>query len=121
MVKSKNAMEDLFRKLIEETGEDITREGLVKTPARAAKAFKYLTQGYQQDVDQVINGAIFASETNEMILVKDIEVYSLCEHHLLPFIGKCHVAYLPQGKIIGLSKVARIVDLFARRLQIQES
>ena len=121
MVKSKNAMEDLFRKLIEETGEDITREGLVRTPARAAKAFKYLTQGYQQDVDQVINGAIFASETNEMILVKDIAVYSLCEHHLLPFIGKCHVAYLPQGKIIGLSKVARIVDLFARRLLIQES
>ncbi len=114
-------MEDHFRKIIEETGEDITREGLARTPARAAKAFKYLTRGYQQDVDQVINGAIFASESNEMILVKDIEVYSLCEHHLLPFIGKCHVAYLPQGRIIGLSKVARIVDLFARRLQIQES
>ena len=113
-------MEELFRQLIQGLGEDLTREGLRNTPKRAAAAFKYLTKGYQEDIDKVINGAIFDSDTDEIILVKNIELYSLCEHHLLPFIGKCHVAYIPHGKVIGLSKTARIVDVFARRLQIQE-
>ena len=113
-------MEELFRQLIQDLGEDLTREGLRNTPKRAAAAFKYLTKGYQEDIDKVINGAIFDSDTDEIILVKNIELYSLCEHHLLPFIGKCHLAYIPQGKVIGLSKTARIVDVFARRLQIQE-
>jgi len=113
-------MEELFRQLIQDLGEDLTREGLRNTPKRAAAAFKYLTKGYQEDIDKVINGAIFDSDTDEIILVKNIELYSLCEHHLLPFIGKCHVAYIPHGKVIGLSKTARIVDVFARRLQIQE-
>ena len=103
------------------TGENINREGLHATPERAAKAFQYLTQGYKHDIGRIINGAIFESDNDEMIIVKDIEVYSLCEHHLLPFFGKCHVGYLPKGKIIGLSKVARIVDVFARRLQVQEN
>ena len=113
-------MEELFRQLIQGLGEDLTREGLRNTPKRAAAAFRYLTKGYQEDIDKVINGAIFDSDTDEIILVKNIELYSLCEHHLLPFIGKCHVAYIPHGKVIGLSKTARIVDVFARRLQIQE-
>src|SRR3972149_3089697 len=113
-------MEELFRQLIQGLGEDLTREGLKNTPKRAAAAFRYLTKGYQEDIDKVINGAIFDSDTDEIILVKNIELYSLCEHHLLPFIGKCHLAYIPQGKVIGLSKTARIVDVFARRLQIQE-
>ena len=113
-------MEELFRQLIQDLGEDLTREGLRNTPKRAAAAFKYLTKGYQEDIEKVINGAIFDSDTDEIILVKNIELYSLCEHHLLPFIGKCHVAYIPHGKVIGLSKTARIVDVFARRLQIQE-
>lgn len=111
---------ELYKKIIEETGEDSNREGLKDTPKRAAKAIEFLTRGYSQDLDQVINGALFESETDEMIIVKDIELYSLCEHHMLPFFGKCHIGYIPEGKIIGLSKVARIVDLFARRLQIQE-
>ena len=114
-------IEKHYRKIIEQIGEDPEREGLRDTPARAAKAMGFLTQGYHQNIDDIVNGAIFESNTDEMVLVKNIELYSLCEHHLLPFIGKCHVAYLPQGKVLGLSKIARIVDLFARRLQIQET
>jgi len=113
-------MEELFKNIILKIGEDVNREGLVKTPHRAAKAFEFITQGYKQNIDTVINNAIFEAESDDMIIVKDIELYSMCEHHLLPFIGKCHVGYIPQKKIIGLSKVARIVDVFARRLQIQE-
>lgn len=113
-------LEQHFAGIIAKLGEDLNREGLVKTPARAAKAMQFLTQGYHQDLDQLVNGASFESDMNEMVIVKNIELYSLCEHHLLPFFGKCHVAYLPQGKVIGLSKIPRIVDLFARRFQIQE-
>jgi GTP cyclohydrolase I len=118
-VSGKN-MEEQWKKIIEAIGEDPNREGLLKTPERAAKAFKFLTRGYHQDVDELVNKAIFTSDTDEMVIVRNIEMYSMCEHHMLPFIGKAHVAYLPQGKVIGLSKIARIVDLFARRLQIQE-
>jgi GTP cyclohydrolase I len=114
-------MEDAFKQIIESVGEDLERPGLIDTPKRAADALRFLTQGYELDIDDVINEALFPSDSDEMVIVKNIELYSLCEHHLLPFIGKCHVAYLPQGKVIGLSKVARIVDLFARRLQIQEN
>lgn len=114
-------MDQFFKKLIQEIGENTEREGLRATPVRAAKAFQYLTKGYKDDINKVVNNAIFESDNDEMIIVKDIELYSLCEHHLLPFFGKCHVGYLPQGKIIGLSKVARIVDVFARRLQVQEN
>ena len=110
-----------FEDIIKSIGEDPAREGLIKTPDRAAKALRYLTRGYQQTLDKVVNNAIFESDNDEMILVKNIELYSLCEHHLLPFIGKCHVAYIPTGKVIGLSKIARIVDMYARRLQIQEN
>jgi len=114
-------MEDAYKQIIESVGEDLERPGLKDTPGRAAEAMRFLTQGYQLDVDDVINGALFPSDSDEMVIVKNIELYSLCEHHLLPFIGKCHVAYLPKGKVIGLSKIARIVDVFARRLQIQEN
>jgi GTP cyclohydrolase I len=112
-------MERSFRDLLESVGEDPQRQGLLKTPNRAARAFEFLTNGYRQSLEDVVNDAIFDSDASEIILVKDIELYSMCEHHLLPFIGKAHVAYIPQGKVIGLSKVARIVDVFARRLQIQ--
>ena len=114
-------MEACYEKLIKSIGENVTRPGLKETPRRAALAFEYLTGGYKQDVRKVINNAIFPSDNDEMIIVKDIEMYSLCEHHLLPFFGKCHVGYLPDGKIIGLSKVARVVDIFSRRLQVQEN
>ena len=114
-------MEQHWAKIIEAIGEDLDRPGLADTPKRAAKAFEFLTRGYAQSVDEVVNNALFPSDSSEMILVQDVELYSLCEHHLLPFIGKCHVAYIPTGKVLGLSKVARIVDLYARRLQIQES
>jgi GTP cyclohydrolase I len=113
-------LEKLYTGLLEEIGEDPAREGLRDTPKRAAKAIRYLTQGYEQDIDKIVNGALFEADTQEIVLVKSIEMYSLCEHHLLPFIGKCHVAYIPDRKVIGLSKIARIVDVFARRLQIQE-
>ena len=113
-------MEKSYSEIIEALGEDLSRPGLVDTPKRAAKAMKFLTRGYEQSLDEVVNGALFPSDNSEMVLVKNIELYSMCEHHMLPFIGKAHVAYIPQGKVIGLSKVARIVDMFARRLQIQE-
>lgn len=109
-----------FENIISEVGEDVNREGLQKTPARAAASFRFLTRGYTQSIDEILNGAIFKSEISEMVVVKNIELYSLCEHHLLPFIGQCHIGYLPAGKVVGLSKLARVVDLFARRLQIQE-
>lgn len=114
-------MEQLFKKILQSIGEDPKREGLRATPKRATQAWRYMTHGYAQDVKKVINNAIFESEDDEMIIVKDIELYSMCEHHLLPFFGKCHVGYIPNGKIIGLSKVARVVDVFARRLQVQEN
>lgn len=114
-------MKENFANIISAVGENLDRDGLRDTPERAAKAFQFLTRGYHQNLDEVVNNAIFESDNDEMVLVKDIELYSLCEHHLLPFIGKCHVAYLPQGKVIGLSKIARIVDMYARRLQIQEN
>jgi len=113
-------MEELIRKLLEELGEDPSREGLQKTPYRVSKALRFFTEGYQANPKEIINGAKFTEKYNEMILVKNIAIYSLCEHHLLPFWGKCHVAYIPKDKIIGLSKVARLVEVFARRLQVQE-
>ena len=113
-----------IRELIERflwlLGEDPTRPGLKETPQRVEKAFRYLTRGYRQDIEKVLNGALFPSEYNEMVIVKDIDFYSLCEHHLLPFFGKCHIAYLPNKKVIGLSKIPRLVDVFSRRLQVQE-
>jgi len=119
--QGREALQDAYRNLLEAIGEDPDRQGLLRTPIRAARALEFLTQGYRQNLDEIVNGAIFDSEASEIILVKDIELYSLCEHHLLPFIGRAHVAYIPSGKVIGLSKVARIVDVFARRLQIQEN
>ncbi|MBI4736951.1 MAG: GTP cyclohydrolase I FolE [candidate division NC10 bacterium] len=113
-------IERLVKDLLKELGEDPYREGLTKTPERVAKAFSYLTSGYAQTVAEVLNGAVFTEPYDEMVVVKDIELYSLCEHHLLPFFGKAHIAYLPAGKIVGLSKLARLVDMFARRLQVQE-
>jgi GTP cyclohydrolase IA len=114
-------METHITAILKLLGEDPEREGLKKTPARVAKSLRYLTSGKQQSLDTIVNGALFHSTMQEMILVKDIELYSLCEHHLLPFIGHCHIAYIPNGKIIGLSKLPRLVDFYARRLQIQEN
>jgi GTP cyclohydrolase I len=110
----------LYRELIRSVGEDPEREGLLRTPKRAAEAFRFMTSGYEESVEEVLNGAIFHEEYDDLVILKDIEFYSLCEHHLLPFFGVCHVAYLPAGKIIGLSKIARLVNTFARRLQVQE-
>ncbi|WP_395764666.1 GTP cyclohydrolase I FolE [Stutzerimonas balearica] len=115
------SLEHNYTQILTQLGEDVSREGLLDTPKRAAKAIQYLCKGYQQTLEEVTNGALFSSDNSEMVLVKNIELYSLCEHHMLPFIGKAHVAYLPAGKVLGLSKVARIVDMYARRLQIQEN
>jgi GTP cyclohydrolase I len=113
-------MQELIRRLLAELGEDPGREGLLDTPKRVEKALHFLTSGYTADVDTVLNNALFTVDYNEMVIVKDIDFYSLCEHHLLPFFGRCHIAYLPKGKVIGLSKIPRLVEVFARRLQIQE-
>ena len=113
-------MQDLIRQLIEQLGEDPNREGLVRTPQRVEKALRFLTSGYAANIDEVLNEALFTVDYSEMVIVKDIDFYSLCEHHLLPFFGKCHVAYIPRRRVIGLSKIPRLVDVFARRLQIQE-
>jgi GTP cyclohydrolase I len=113
-------MQESIKQILKDIGEDINREGLRDTPARAASALRYLTKGYQDNLQDIINDALFESDMSEMVIVKSIEMYSMCEHHLLPFLGKCHIGYLPKGKVLGLSKIARIVDYFARRLQIQE-
>ncbi|GLK91095.1 GTP cyclohydrolase I FolE [Pseudomonas turukhanskensis] len=114
-------LEPHYHAILKGVGENPQREGLLDTPKRAAKAMQFLCHGYQQTLDEIVNGALFESDNDEMVIVRDIELYSLCEHHLLPFIGKAHVAYMPTGKVLGLSKVARIVDMYARRLQIQEN
>lgn len=113
-------LKEAYHEVLVQIGEDPTRDGLIKTPERAAKAMQYLTKGYRESLDNLVNNALFESNNEEMVIVKDIEFYSMCEHHMLPFFGKCHVGYLPAGKVMGLSKVARIVDMYARRLQIQE-
>jgi GTP cyclohydrolase I len=113
-------MQDIIRQLLGELGEDPSREGLLATPRRVERALQFLTSGYHADVDAIINDALFTVDYNEMVIVKDIDFYSLCEHHLLPFFGKCHVAYIPNGRVVGLSKIPRLVDVFARRLQVQE-
>jgi GTP cyclohydrolase I len=115
-----DTMQDLIKRLLIELGEDPDREGLIKTPRRVDKALKFLTSGYSADIDAMLNGALFKVDYSEMVIVRDIDFYSMCEHHLLPFFGKCHVAYIPNGKVIGLSKIPRLVDIFARRLQLQE-
>ncbi len=116
-----NNLESLYRQVLTELGENPEREGLLDTPKRAAKAMQFLTSGYTTDIKEVVNGAVFTSDNDEMVVVQGIEFYSLCEHHVLPFIGRCHIGYLPNGQVLGLSKFARIVDVFARRLQIQEN
>jgi len=113
-------LEDSVKKILTEIGEDPTREGLQKTPSRVAKSYEFLTEGYRKNIDEILNGAIFQEKYDEMVIVKDIDFYSMCEHHLLPFYGKIHIAYIPKGKIVGLSKIPRIVDVFAKRLQVQE-
>ena len=113
-------MEDLIRNMLVELGEDPEREGLLKTPERVEKSLRFLTRGYHQTLEEVVHGALFKAESDDMIIVRDIEFFSMCEHHMLPFFGKCHVGYIPKKQILGVSKVARIVDMFARRLQIQE-
>ena len=113
-------IEKLVRQLLVELGEDPQREGLLNTPRRVAKALSFLTQGYRANLDEVINKALFTQDTSSMVIVKDIEVYSMCEHHMLPFFGRCHIGYIPDGKVFGVSKLARLVDMFARRLQLQE-
>ena len=113
-------MQDVIRGLLSALGEDPSREGLLDTPKRVENALKFLTGGYNEDVDAMLNNALFSVDYNEMVIVRDIDFYSLCEHHLLPFFGKCHIAYIPNGKVVGLSKIPRLVDIFARRLQVQE-
>ncbi len=113
-------MQTLIKKLLEEIGEDVNREGLEKTPKRVEQSLKFLTQGYNADITKIVNGAIYNEDARDMVIVKDIELYSMCEHHMLPFFGKCHVGYIPKNKVIGLSKIPRIVDAFAKRLQLQE-
>jgi GTP cyclohydrolase IA len=113
-------MQEIIRQLLAQLGEDPAREGLVDTPKRVEKSLRFLTSGYAADIDAVLNNALFTVDYNEMVIVKDIDFYSLCEHHILPFFGKCHVAYIPQGRVIGLSKIPRLVEIFARRLQVQE-
>ena len=119
-VRRAEALESLVKEMLCQLGEDPEREGLIKTPDRVSRSLRFLTSGYKQDVDKILNGALYTVTCDEMVLVKNIELFSLCEHHLLPFFGSCHVAYIPRGKVIGLSKIPRLVDLFARRLQIQE-
>ena len=113
-------MQEMLRKFFEQLGEDPDREGLRDTPARTEQAFEFLTSGYRADIDAILNNAVFSEKYDEMVVVKDVDIYSLCEHHLLPFFGKCHVAYIPDGKIIGLSKIPKIIEVFSRRLQVQE-
>ena len=119
-MKKYDKIADLTNKLLEEIGEDPKREGLIKTPLRVAKAWKFFSNGYKQNLDDIINNAIFDEDSKDMVVVRDVEFFSLCEHHLLPFFGKAHVAYIPDGKVIGLSKIPRIIDMFSRRLQVQE-
>ncbi len=119
-IKVADDVEEKFRSIIQGLGEDITREGIQKTPERAAKAMMFLTQGYHQDPAEILKSAMFKEDYDDMVIVKDIELYSLCEHHMLPFFGKAHIAYIPNGHIVGLSKLPRIVDIFARRMQVQE-
>ena len=115
-----DSTEKIFEELIRKIGENPERDGLKETPRRVAELYKFLTRGYSENVDKIVNGAVYSEENNNMVIVKDIEFFSLCEHHLMPFFGKCHIAYIPNGKIIGLSKLPRIVDMFSRRLQVQE-